>query len=376
MSKKIKYISGILCFGIFIVALGFTCLTKEPVDIIKSENRPAAEFPEFSIEAVMDKSFFDGVEEYLADQFPLRDGFRNIKATVQLKILGQKDNNGNFIADGHVSKINDKLNEKSVEKAANKLNAIYDFYLKDKNTRCYYSIVPDKNYFIAEKNGYPALDYGKMTEIYTSEVKNMTYINLFDTITIDDYYTTDSHWKQEKLGNVVAKLGNEIGFEAKPTDSYDAEKITDFQGVYARQLAVGNMSDELYTLNSDTIRNAAVYSHGRNTKNEKISTKLSGVYDISRLSSPDKYDVFLSGMQGLLTVENPNAPEKRELVVFRDSFGSSLTPLLIENYSKITLIDMRYVTSGVWGEDVDFKNCDVLFIFSPDILNQSHMLMS
>lgn len=376
MSKKIKYISGILCFGVFIVALGFTCLTKEPVDIIKSENRPAAEFPEFSIEAVMDKSFFDGVEEYLADQFPLRDGFRNIKATIQLKLLGQKDNNGNFIADGHVSKINDKLNEKSVEKAANKLNAIYDFYLKDKNTRCYYSIVPDKNYFIAEKNGYPALDYGKMTEIYTTNVKNMTYINLFDTLTIDDYYTTDSHWKQEKLGNVVAKLGNEMGFEAKPTDSYDAEKITDFQGVYARQLAVGNMSDELYTLNSDTIRNAAVYSHGRNTKNEKISTELSGVYDLSRLTSPDKYDVFLSGMQGLLTVENPNAPEKRELVVFRDSFGSSLTPLLLESYSKVTLIDMRYVTSGVWGEDVDFENCDVLFIFSPDILNQSHMLMS
>lgn len=376
MSKKIKYIAGILCFAAFIVVLGFACLIKEPVDIINSENRPAAQFPEFSIESVMDKSFFDDVEEYLANQFPLRDGFRNIKATIQLKFLGQKDNNGNFIADGHVSKINDKLNEKSVEKAANKLNAIYDAYIKDKNARCYYSIVPDKNCFIAEKNGYPALDYGKMTEIYTSNVKNMTYINLFDTLTIDDYYTTDSHWKQERLGNVVAKLGNEMGFEAKPTDSYDAEKITDFQGVYARQLAVGNMSDELYTLNSDAIRNATVYSHSRNTKNEKISTKLSGVYDISRLTSPDKYDVFLSGMQGLLTIENPNATSNRELVVFRDSFGSSLTPLLIENYSKITLIDMRYTSSGVWGEDVNFENCDVLFIFSPDILNQSHMLMS
>ncbi|MEE1011975.1 MAG: DHHW family protein, partial [Acutalibacteraceae bacterium] len=202
-----------------------------------------------------------------------------------------------------------------------------------------------------------------------------TYINLFDTLTIDDYYTTDSHWKQQNLEKVVAKLGSEMGFEAKPTSFYEAEKITDFQGVYARQLAVGNMSDELITLNSDAIRNASVFSHTMNTKQEIITTELPGVYNTSKLSSPDKYDVFLSGMQGLLTVENNNAPQKRELVIFRDSFGSSLTPLMLENYSKITLVDMRYASSGAWSQLIDFENCDVLFIFSPDILNQSHMLM-
>lgn len=376
MSKKIKYIIGILCFSVFIAALGLTCLIKEPVEFLASENRYPAEFPEFSIESVMDKSYFDGIEKYLADNFPLRDGFRNIKATIQLKLLGQKDNNGNFIADGHVSKISDKFNEKSVKNAANKLNAIYDTYLSDKNTRCYYSIIPDKNYFIAEKNGYPALDYNRMAEIYTSNVKNMTYINLFDTLTIDDYYTTDSHWKQERLGGVVAKLGSEMGFETKPIESYDAEKITDFQGVYARQLAVGNMSDELITLNSDTTRNAAVYSHTRSNQGEKTITKMSGIYDVSRLTGPDKYDVFLSGMQGVLTIENSDAAQKRELVIFRDSFGSSLTPLMLESYSKITLIDMRYASSGIWSEDVNFENCDVLFIFSPDILNKSYAWLS
>lgn len=374
MSKKIKYIVGILCFAVFTVALAVTCLIKEPVDIIKSENRPAAQFPEFSIEAVMDKSFFDGVEKYLADQFPLRDGFRNIKTNIQLKLLGQKDNNGNFIADGHVSKINDKLNEKSVKNAADKFNAIYDTYLKGKNIKCYYSLVPDKNYFIAEKNGYPAIDYGKMTEIYTSNVKNMTYINLFDTLTVDDYYTTDSHWKQENLGGVVAKLGSEMGFEAKPTDFYEIEKITDFQGVYARQLAVGNMSDELLVLNSDAIRNSTVYKIEKNKQGQITSKKTSGVYDMTKLGSPDKYDVFLSGVNGLLTIENPNATQKRKLIVFRDSFGSSLTPLLLDSYSKITLIDLRSISASELGEYVDFNNCDVLFIYSPEILNQSHML--
>ena len=69
-------------------------------------------------------------------------------------------------------------------------------------------------------------------------------------------------------------------------------------------------------------------------------------------------------MQGVLTIENHSALQKRELVVFRDSFGSSLVPLLLEGYSKITVVDIRYISPQILGEYVDFTNCDVLFIFN------------
>ena len=49
----------------------------------------------------------------------------------------------------------------------------------------------------------------------------------------------------------------------------------------------------------------------------------------------------------MITIENPQAPgtdaEGRELVVFRDSFGSSLLPLMISGYEKITIFDIRYL---------------------------------
>ena len=365
---KAKKIISILCFVLFIFSLGITCFVKEPVQVLVSERRKAAQFPEFSAEALLDKSFFNGLEEYLADQFPLRDNFRSIKAAIQLKLLGQSDNNGIYTADGHISELDYTLSESSVENAVKKLNAIYDKYIAGKGARCYYSVVPDKNYYLAEKNGYPALDYERMLEIYTAGVKNMEYIDIFDCLTLDDYYKTDSHWKQENIAPVIQKLSQKMGFEAKPADYYTAEKLADFEGVYAPRLALSSgFADEITVLNSPATDTATVH----NLETGKTTV---GVYDKSKLEGNDKYDVYLQGAAALLTVENPLANEKRELVIFRDSFGSSLTPLMLEGYSKITVVDLRYISSAFLSEYVDFSGCDVLFIYNTQILNQSSLL--
>ena len=149
--KKIRNILSIAFFVLFIFVIGTSFIFKEPISVLASERRKAAQFPDFSVEKVIDKSFFDGVEDYLTDQFPLRDKFRAIKAAIQLKFFNQKDNNGTYFVDGHISEIDETLSESSVENAAKKMNAIYDKYLKDKNNRVFYSVIPDKNYFLAKK---------------------------------------------------------------------------------------------------------------------------------------------------------------------------------------------------------------------------------
>ena len=84
--------------------------------------------------------------------------------------------------------------------------------------------------------------------------------------------------------------------------------------------------------------------------------------------------MFLGGSKSLITIENPDALSDKELIIFRDSFGSSLTPLLIESYSKITVIDIRYIMSSNLGMFVDFDNQDVLFMYSLPVLNNSSTL--
>jgi hypothetical protein len=70
-----------------------------------------------------------------------------------------------------------------------------------------------------------------------------------------------------------------------------------------------------------------------------------------------------------VTVENPNGNTGKELIIFRDSFASSLAPLLMEGYDKITLIDLRYLASINVGRFVEFTDQDVLFLYSSNLVN-------
>ena len=100
------------------------------------------------------------------------------------------------------------------------------------------------------------------------------------------------------------------------------------------------------------------------------------VYDKDKLTGYDLYDFFLSGPSALLRIENPKAAEKKNLIVFRDSYGSSLIPLLIDSYSSIVVVDLRYIAQKNLGELIDFEsvemaNADVLFLYGTILLNDS-----
>ena len=98
------------------------------------------------------------------------------------------------------------------------------------------------------------------------------------------------------------------------------------------------------------------------------------VYAPEKFQDMDGYDVFLHGVQAVLTVENPLAQTDRELIIFRDSFGSSLTPLLLAGYKTVTLVDIRYVRSDYLDQFVDFHGQDVLILYSTTLINGASVL--
>ena len=100
----------------------------------------------------------------------------------------------------------------------------------------------------------------------------------------------------------------------------------------------------------------------------------SGIYNLNKINSLDKYDVYLSGATPMLTIENPDYNGTKELIVFRDSYGSSLIPLLVTGYSKVTVVDTRYISPKVLNQYIEFKDQDVLFMYSTLIINNSTTL--
>ena len=72
-----------------------------------------------------------------------------------------------------------------------------------------------------------------------------------------------------------------------------------------------------------------------------------------------------------MTIDNQQSNGNRELIIFRDSFGSSIAPMLLSGYSRITLVDIRYISIDILGEYIDFNGKDVLFLYSTTVLNNS-----
>ena len=248
------------------------------------------------------------------------------------------------------------LNNRNIEKSANKINEVYEKHLKDKNV--YYAIIPDKNYYL-ENDDHLKIDYNKVKTIMNNKLPEMKYIDIWDSLELEDYYKTDLHWKQENLEDVVKTLQKDMGLNQKDI-SYDIVDKGNFQGSYYGQLALNIEPDRIHILTNDDIEDCITY-------NEE-TRKEGKIYEESKTS--DKYDIFLSGATPLITIENPNAKEEKELLLFRDSFGSSLAPLLLENYSKITLIDLRYMSSILLEQYIEFEDQDVLFLYSTVVLNQ------
>lgn len=142
---------------------------------------------------------------------------------------------------------------------------------------------------------------------------------------------------------------------------YEIKDMGEFYGSYYGQLGLELPADELYILTNDTIEECTTYNYEKQKEGK--------VYD--GYISSDKYDIYLSGATPIIDIKNPNAKTNKELLLFRDSFGSSLSPLLIENYSKITLIDLRYISSKLLENYIDFNDQDVLFLYSVVVLNQN-----
>ena len=381
MNDKIKNIVVTVIFCIMIFGIFIINLAKAPSKISISERRPLKQFPELSYETVFkptkeNPQFMSEFESYVLDQFWQRDKFREIKAFSMYNIFGRSDNNGIYLVDGQVSKYNNKMNEASIKDNVKKLNKVYTDFLKE--MKVYYSIIPDKNYFIAEENGYPHIDYEKFESLVCENMnKNMTYIDIFDTLKLEDYYRTDTHWRQEKLDEVVNKLSSVMNF--KTTQNYEEKVLENFYGVYYGQSALPIDSEKMIYLTNDTLENAKVNIY---TVNEKATSSAdllqkeeTKIYIESDYKNNDPYDIFLGGPEMLIEIENENAKTDKELYIFRDSYGSSLSPLLVEGYKKITIIDLRYIASPLLKQFVEFKaGSDALIINCTDVLGTGGIL--
>jgi hypothetical protein len=362
--KKIRTIGAAVILAVWLV-LTVVAWVQPPKEMSESERRPLDQFPELSASQILEGKFMAAFEDYTLDQFPARDLFRRLKSLFHYNVLNQSDNNDIYIADGYAAKLEYPLSDVSVNVALEKFNNIRKKYLRACKT--YFAVVPDKGYYLAEQNGYLAMDYEKLFTTLEEGMPWATFIDLTESLSVEDYYFTDTHWRQEKLIPAAQKIAQTMRVNPPKAEDFVATRLErPFYGVYYGQAALPMDAEPLYIMESEVLKNCTVYNHE--------TGETTAVYDMGKLESKDLYDVYLSGAQALLTITNPSVRNNKELIVFRDSFGSSMVPLLVQNYRTVTVVDIRYADSNFLDRYIQFRNQDVLFLYSTLILNSSSVL--
>lgn len=350
--------ASIATAAVFLAVLfGFSLLHLALPDreVSRSERRRLAQLPPLS------SGFSDKLEEYMLDQFPLREQLRTVNSLVRLYGLGQADIHGIYLQGGGAFRMDGPLQEKQVRHAAAVFSAVQEKYFP--SLPSHYVIVPDKN--AKAETSRPRLDTETMRGIVREALPGMTEIDIWDLLSADDYYKTDPHWRQERLLPVAAAICEALGADAPGT--FTEKALSPFYGAYYGQAALPMAPDTLTYLESADTKAAEV-----------TGPELDGAQPVYRpelLDGTDGYDVFLSGAQAVLTVTSPNVHNGRHLVLFRDSFGSSLAPLLLGSFERITLVDLRYVSAARLADYADLSDAtDVLYLCSTAVWNNGGTL--
>lgn len=350
--------ASIATAAVFLAVLfGFSLLHLALPDreVSRSERRRLAQLPPLS------SGFSDKLEEYMLDQFPLREQLRTVNSLVRLYGLGQADIHSIYLHGGGAFRMDGPLQEKQVRHAAAVFSAVQEKYFP--SLPAHYVIVPDKN--AKAETGRPRLDTETMRGIVREALPGMTEIDIWDLLSADDYYKTDPHWRQERLLPVAAAICEALGADAPGT--FTEKALSPFYGAYYGQAALPMAPDTLTYLESADTKAAEV-----------TGPELDGAQPVYRpelLDGTDGYDVFLSGAQAVLTVTSPNVHNGRHLVLFRDSFGSSLAPLLLGSFERITLVDLRYISAARLADYADLSDAtDVLYLCSTAVWNNGGTL--
>ena len=252
------------------------------------------------------------------------------------------------------------FNESSIASFASKLQKIRSNYLGGA-ANVVWSIIPDKSNYAQDKiSSY--LDHNAMVSKAKAGLSGWTYVEIGSLLSFDDYLLTDGHWRQERIVPVANAIAQALGFSVSKGD-FAQTSASGFGGDYTKYSG----TTESISWMESAYTAATVCDNFQNPGR-------TAVYDSGLIHSNSPYDLFAGGPTPLVTLKNSAIDSGKRLIVFRDSFGSSLSPLLLGGYSEIVLVDLRYMNSSLLPQYIDANGADVLFLFSARVVNNSSLL--
>jgi len=363
--KNIINILTSALFAAFLLLFTVLFVLTPDADFSEEENRSLTTFPKFTWERLLDGSFSSDINEYFADQFPLRDTLVGIKGVTETLLL-KGENNGVLLGedgqlavrlfDSYKSRLErtadmDYYYTENIAVSVDALNAFAKSSAVPVTT-----MLPPRTVDIASSAfGYPP-EISDMLETQLSEaiVPEAGYLaglpeQMEDRYSSGEYvyFRTDHHWTTYGAYIAYTMLMREWGMEADilPQESFTVETVEDFYGTTwsrAGYKFVGPDTLEIWSPGNEDDFTTTCYTEkqvkgedGKPTKVKEASKSFSGWLNREYLTKKDKYAAFLDGTHNEQTVFHNSETGRPRLLIAKDSFANTLVPFLAQHFDLV-----------------------------------------
>ena len=340
MKKQKGSLILIICFTLFLL-LGFVLhLGLRDRAYSADENRYLAQAPAFTFKRLFSGEFTADFEDYITDQFPMRDGWLDLKSRFE-RFCGKTENNGVFFGkkDTLLTRF-EEPDEADVLAAAEGVKLLAD----NVDIPVYLALVPSVADIWADR--LPAHANTADQSSLIEAIYDACGVNTIDIRSIllshageDIYYRTDHHWTTLGAYYGYAATVSSMGIAPQRLSAFHPETVSEqFNGtVYS--------SSGVRWVEPDSIQRYVDAAGVTLTRYDTPEGVVSPVYDESKLEVKDKYSYFLGGNTSRLVVNTGHSGGK--LLVIRDSYMDSELPFFFAHYSEIHVLDLRYFRQSV-----------------------------
>lgn len=373
MSKKALWAEALI-FLAFIGVFFILNLVLPDRQFSEQENRYLQMKPEFSFKSLFSGDYTSKFETYTTDQFTLRDEWITLKAASELALGKQENNDVHLCENGTLIEGYERPENSALDANMSALNAL----VENTDAQVYFALIPDKSDLYASllpKNA--PNDSEKEVIDYCYAQSNATNVDMYSALRAhtDEYifYRTDHHWTSLGAYYGFSALAESMGFDYPALDSY-ADRHVISEEFYGTTWSSSGFS----WVGPDTMEIFVNEPEGLKVTSYPEGSPVEGkLYDFSFLEKKDKYSTFMGGNCPLHEIVT-GTEGKPSLLIIRDSYTDSLLPLLLDDFSEIHVLDLRYYRASLksYIEQNDFDSVLVCYSVSNFSTDSNIFLLS
>ena len=349
-----------LLVGTLIASTALGILIRDR-DFSDSENRKLAEFPKLSVSALADGSWFAGLGDYVADQFPARDGWISLNLAFN-RLMGQKEANGVYLCDDdYLMQVPGAPNEAALERNLQAINAFTGAH-SELNTVM--TIVPNAVTVLSDKlpANAPVRDQAADLQRIRSRLLGVEFADVTQALAEHSqeelFYRTDHHWTSLGAAYAFRAMAPALGIQPPEMDAYTVYTVsTTFEGTLSSKSGSHGAEDTVQIFVPDTDIEYHVTYPGE--------SPICSMYKREALEQKDHYTVFFGGNYSRVDITT-TADTGRNLLVFKDSYANCMIQFLYPHFDHIIMIDPRYYYDNVEMVLNSQAITDVLYLYNAD----------